>query len=261
MRATVLLLGLAVVACRTMPLPPPTGFLDRQITASGTVWPYTVYVPRGWTPSRRWPVILFLHGAGERGTDGLRATAIGLGNAIRFHPERIPAVVVFPQVPPDERWLGAPADVAIAALDESIDEFSGDRERVYLTGLSMGGYGAWHLALQHPDRFAALVPVCGGIVPAGSGTSVRQSPLTIAAADPYAFTAKALRHIPVWIFHGADDLVVLPSESRKMHEALLAVGAHVRYTEYPGVGHGSWERAYDEESLWAWLFAQRINPR
>lgn len=256
MRAAVLLLGFTLVACRTMPLPSPTGFLDRQLTADGVTWPYTVYVPRGWTPSRSWPVILFLHGAGERGTDGLLATAIGLGNAIRFHPERIPAVVVFPQVPPDQRWLGAPADVAMAALDRSIEEFSGDRERVYLTGLSMGGYGTWHLALAHPARFAALVPVCGGIVPAGSATSVRQSPLTAGAADPYAFTANALRHIPAWIFHGADDTVVLPSESRKMHEALLAAGGDVRYTEYPGVGHGSWERAYDEEALWAWLFAQ-----
>ena len=201
-------------------------------------------------------VILYLHGAGERGTDGVRQKEIGLGPALRKHPR--PAIVVYPQLPPGAQWLGEHADAAMQQLDEAIAQHDGDRRRVYLTGISLGGYGVWHLALAHPTRFAALVPVCGGIVPAGSATSVRQSPLTAGASDPYAVTAYALRDIPIWMFHGADDPVIEPGESRRMHEALLREHASdVRYTEYEGVGHNSWTRAYAEPALWQWLLAQR----
>ena len=253
--ALCLAMSIPMISCATAKT--ETGFLHRNVAAGSATFPYMVYVPRDWTPTREWPVILFLHGAGERGSDGLRPTQVGLGAALRVAPERIPAIVVFPQAPPDERWIGAPAEAAMRALDRSIQEFSGDERRVYLTGLSLGGYGVWHLALANPGRFAALVPVCGGIVPAGSATSVRQSPLTAVAADPYAFTAERLRSVPSWIFHGADDTVVLPAESRKMHDALRAADAPVRYTEYEGVGHNSWDRAYGEEELWTWLFAQQ----
>jgi predicted peptidase len=246
---------LATLACTTMH-PPQTGFLNRTTTVDGRTFPYVIYVPRDWTPSRKWPVILFLHGAGERGTDGLRQTQVGIGTVIRFTPERVPAIVVFPQVPPEERWIGAPADAAMQALEEATAEFSGDAQRTYLTGLSMGGYGVWHLALAHPDRFAALIPICGGIVPAGSATSVRQSPLTSNAQDPYAFTAQQLKHIPTWIFHGADDTVVLPSESRRMAEALRNAGNDVRATEYQGVGHNAWDPAFGDDELWSWMFRQ-----
>lgn len=238
-----------------------TGFLDRSVTVGGTAFPYVVYVPPQWTPERKWPVIVFLHGAGERGSDGLRQTQVGIGPAIRWNRERVPAIVILPQAPEDERWIGAPAEAAMRAVDATMREFAGDPDRLTLTGLSMGGYGTWHLALAYPDRFAALAPVCGGIVPAGSATSVRQSPLTASAEDPYTFAAVRLRHIPVWIFHGADDTVVLPSESRKMHEALRAAKGDVRYTEYEGVGHNSWERAYGEEAFWTWLLAQRRDGR
>jgi predicted peptidase len=236
-----------------------TGFLDRSVTIGGRSYPYVVYVPRDWSRDRTWPVVLFLHGAGERGSDGQGPVQVGLGSAIRSAPERFPALVVFPQVPAEERWIGGPADAAMAALDAVAREFHGDRERLYLTGLSLGGFGTWHLALSHPDVFAAIVPVCGGIVPHGSAISVRQSPLTTAESDPYAFTAQRLRHLPVWMFHGDDDTVIEPSESRTMHDALRAVGANVRYTEYEGVGHNAWDRAYGEAELWSWLFEQRRN--
>jgi predicted peptidase len=203
-------------------------------------------------------VILFLHGAGERGTDGIRQKETGLGPAIRKHPDAIAgAIVVYPQLPSNAQWLGEHADMAMQALDDAIRDFDGDPHRVYLTGMSLGGYGVWHLALAHPDRFAALVPICGGIVPAGSAESVRQSALTMHADDPYAFTAHALRAIPIWMFHGADDTVIEPAESRRMHQALLREGAAVRYTEYEGVAHNSWTRAYAEPALWPWLFAQQ----
>lgn len=234
-----------------------TGFLDRKVTLDGVSYPYSVYVPRNWTPERAWPVVMFLHGSGERGLDGLRPTQVGAGTAIRFAPERVPAIVVFPQAPPDTRWIGAPADAAMAALSATMHEFHGDPDRVILTGLSLGGFGTWHLALAHPHTFAAIVPVCGGIVPNGNATSVRQSPLTVNASDPYAFTAEQLKHLPVWMFHGSNDDLILPAESRAMHEALKKVGGNVRYTEYEGVNHNSWDRAYSEAELWKWMFEQR----
>lgn len=230
-----------------------TGFLDRSVVVNGHAYPYVVYVPPTFDAARAWPVILMLHGAGERGSDGVRQLQIGVAAAIRATPERIPAIVVFPQAPEETSWLGEPADAAMAALDAAIAEFYGDRERVYLTGLSMGGYGTIHLALAHPSRFAALVVVCGGLFEHATTTAVRQSPL----ATSYAQVAKALHDTPVWLFHGADDDVIPPAESRALFAALRAEGAPVRYTEYAGVGHASWTRAYDEASLWEWLFGSR----
>ena len=229
--------------------PRETGFLNRD--------GYSVYVPRNFDPAHAWPVILFLHGAGERGSDGLRPTQIGIGAAIRANPDRIPAIVVFPQVPLEQRWIGAPADNAMRALDAAMKEFHGDPHRVYLTGLSMGGYGTWHLALAHPGRFAALVVVCGGLLPHSTTTSVQRSPLIPPDVDPYAYVAHPLRHIPIRIFHGAIDPVIPVEESRQMAEALRREGADVAYTEYPDVGHNAWERAYADPEMAAWLFRQR----
>jgi predicted peptidase len=227
-----------------------TGFVDRD--------GYVVYVPRDFDAARSWPVILFLHGAGERGTDGLRATQIGVGAAIRADRDRVPAIVVFPQAPPGTCWLGEPADAAMAALHAAIDEFSGDRARLYLTGLSMGGYGVYHLALAHPGVFAALVVVCGGLLPHATTTAVQQSPLTMGAPDPYAFTAHALRALPLRLFHGELDPVIPVDESRRMTAALRKEGADVGYVEYAGVAHNAWERAYGDAGLWEWLFTRRV---
>jgi len=229
-----------------------TGFLDRTVVVNGHAYPYVVYVPRDFDAARAWPVILALHGAGERGTDGVRQLQIGIAAAIRAHPERVPAIVVFPQAPEGTNWLGEPADAAMAALDEAMREFHGDPERVYATGLSMGGYGVIHLALAHPRRFAALVIVCGGLFVRVKTTAVRQSPLVTS----YEQVAKALRATPVWLFHGADDDTIPVAESRALVAALRAEGAPGRYTEYAGVGHASWTRAYDEAALWERLFAR-----
>jgi predicted peptidase len=250
-----LILGAALLSCRTMP-PRETGFLLRTVDVHGTAYEYSVYVPRAFDPSKRWPVILFLHGSGERGTDGLRSTQIGVAAAIRANPDRVPAIVVFPQAPLDSRWLGEPADAAMAALDKSMLEFHGDPSRVYLTGLSMGGYGTYHLALAHPDRFAALVIVCGGLLPHETTTAVQQSPLTMGAADPYAFIAHALRRLPIRIFHGDADQVIPVAEARRMAENLEKEGADAQYVELAGVGHNAWDRAYGDAALWEWLFHQ-----
>jgi predicted peptidase len=234
-----------------------TGFLNRTVRVNGTEYPYCVYVPRDFDPTRTWPVVLFLHGSGERGSDGLRPSQTGLGSAIRLEPSRVPAIAVFPQAPLDSRWIGEPADAAMAALDAASAEFHGDRDRTYLTGLSMGGYGSIHLALANPRRFAAVVIVCGGLLPHATTTAVRRSPLIPDGVDPYAFVAHALRAVPMWIFHGADDPVIPVDEGQHFDEELKKAGANVRYTEYPGVGHNAWDRAYGEAELWSWLFAQR----
>lgn len=233
-----------------------TGFLDRTVTVSGKTYPYTVYVPRDFETKATWPVVLSLHGAGERGNDGVRQMQIGAAAAVRAHPTWVPAIVVFPQAPADTRWLGEPADAAMLALDRAMAEFRGDRKRVYVTGLSMGGYGSYHLALAHPGRFAALVVVCGGLLQHPTTTAVQQSPLTRQASDPYTFTAHALRDRPIWIFHGDADGVIPVEESRRMAAELKAEGADVRYTEYAGVGHNAWDRAYGDEAMWKWLLAQ-----
>jgi predicted peptidase len=256
MRRLLILFCAALFGCQTAQMR-ETGFLARSLTIGPTEYPYVVYVPRDYDPSRAWPVILFLHGSGERGTDGWRETIHGVANTIRFEPARVPAIVVFPQAPPDTRWLGEPADAAMLALDRTIAEFHGEESRVYITGLSMGGYGTLHLAMAHPNRFAAAVVVCGGLLPHPTTTAVQQSPLTM-GGDPYAITAAKLRDLPIWFFHGTDDNVVPVDESRHLVEALHRAGApDVHFTEYPGVGHGAWDRAYGEAAMWTWLFAQR----
>ena len=148
--------------------------------------------------------------------------------------------------------------MALASLDATNKEFNGDRRRLYLTGLSMGGYGTWSIARSHAGKFAALIVICGGIVPpAGIGLD----PTAVAAipSDPYTATAKKIGSTPVWVYHGDADPAVPVSESRKMVEALKAVGANVHYTEYPGVGHNSWDAAYGDPELMKWLLSQQLN--
>ncbi|MBL8773029.1 MAG: prolyl oligopeptidase family serine peptidase [Phenylobacterium sp.] len=227
-----------------------TGFLDRTITVDGKAYAYQVYVPRQLAKGPP-PVILALHGAGERGSDGLLQTEVGLGGAIRRHPERWPAIVVFPQAPKDQLWMGAPAKMALAALAAAEREFRTDPDRVYLAGMSMGGNGTWRLAYENPDRFAALVPVCG------FAGSFRGLPPIAAGPDPFAALAQRIARAPVWIIHGDADVVVPVDESRKMAAALKAAGAAVTYKELAGVNHNSWDPGFADEALPAWLFQQR----
>lgn len=257
MRFALLSIALAL-GCGSLKPVCETGFLNRSVTLDSTTYRYVVYIPDKYDRLDRWPVVLFLHGSGERGDDGWRQTQVGLGAAIRWNPERFGEfIVVFPQAPADTRWLEGPADAAMLALDRTIAEFRGDESRVYLTGVSLGGYGTWHLAVEHSHRFAALVPVCGGVVAPLLARNVRQLPITVGSSDPYATAAVALPRIPVWIFHGTDDGLIPVTESRRMHEELKKLGFDVRYTEYPGVGHNSWDPAYAELELWTWLLQQR----
>jgi poly(3-hydroxybutyrate) depolymerase len=143
-----------------------TGFLNRSIAGGGEAYRYQVYVPADFTPARKWPVILFLHGAGARGDDGLLPTDHGIGTAIRRHGSRFPAIVVFPQCRRDAIWFGSMEERAVQALDRSVKEFNGDPHGLYLTGISLGGYGTWQVAARHPGKFAAIVPIAGGGGPA-----------------------------------------------------------------------------------------------
>lgn len=224
-----------------------TGFLDRAVTVGRELYRYQVYVPPEWSPKRQWPVVLYLHGSGESGPDGRLPASIALGAAIRRGVVHPPAIVVFPQCREDGWWTDEPQLAqAMKALERSVREFRGDPHRLYLTGISMGGAGTWSLAVRHPGKFAALVPICG---------EVETSPGE--PADLYAEAAKRIGRTPVWIFHGGADDVVPTEASRRMNAALRAAGGRVRYTEYPGVGHVSWDLAYAEPELWTWLFAQR----
>jgi len=234
-----------------------TGFLDRVVTLAGYEYRYQVYVPRTYSGSTRWPVILFLHGAGERGSDGLLQTAVGLAPAIREAPARFPAIVVLPQSPGDSLWVGAPAEAAMAALQRTMDEFSTDPARVYLTGLSMGGNGTWYLAYHYPERFAAVVPICGWV---SSGAIRLERALSVVPAEdgePFEALGRRLKNVPIWIFHGEMDGAVPVEESRKAAQALRSSGGLVRYTELLGVDHNSWDAAYGSTELVTWLFAQR----
>jgi predicted peptidase len=233
-----------------------TGFLDRSVTLRGAQYRYQVFVPATYaTSNQQWPVILFLHGAGERGSDGLFQTQVGIATHIRRAPSNYPAIVVLPQVPTDSLWVGTPADAAIAALDRTMSEFRADPDRVYLTGMSMGGHGTWNLAYKYPTRFAAIAPICGflehrllpgarSIIPADSG-------------EAFAALARRIGKLPTWIFHGEADPVVPVLGSRKAYEAIKAAGGDVRYTELLGVDHNAWDPAYGSQQFRDWLFAQR----
>ncbi len=236
-----------------------TGFLNRTVTVDGIAYPYAVYVPRDYDGARAWPAILFLHGAGERGRDGLLQTEVGLPGGIRRYPDRWPAIAVIPQAPEGRQWAGDAEGIALAALEAAQKEFRIDADRVYLTGLSMGGAGTWSLAAQQPGRFAAVVPVCGWIVPMqGRAEWARDiSRSGFDPSDPYGSAARILRALPTWIWHGAEDQSVPVEESRRMSEALEKAGADVRYSELAKVGHNAWDPAYQSEELPRWLFAQR----
>lgn len=235
-----------------------TGFLDRSISMNGEVYRYQVYVPRNFDTRKRWPVVLFLHGSGERGDDGILATDGGIAHAIRTDPSRFPIVVVIPQCRKEKRWVDPDMQAqALAALDQSVREFHGDQDRLYLTGLSMGGHGTWKIAATIPRKFAAYVPICGSL-PTDAKPAKTVANMAI-ELDSYAQTAKAIGATPVWIFHGAVDRSVPVEESRKMAEALRAAKANVRYTEYPEVGHNSWDRAYAEPELIPWMLSQKLS--
>ena len=236
-------------------------FLERSLTLGNQVYRYRVWLPPHYTKVRRWPVILFLHGSGERGNDNYRQVTSGLGPALARFPNRYRAIVVFPQCRYGREWYGDMELQALAALESTIREFHGDRRRVSLTGVSMGGAGTWYMA-RYRHRFAAVIPVAGEVARKPDDPFPTEVPPAIAAIvsapDPYATLAAEIGRTPVWVFHGSDDDVIPVSEARNMVAALQRAGGDVRYTEYPGTGHECWDLAYADAAMVRWMLQQRV---
>jgi predicted peptidase len=205
---------------------------------------YLLFAPDGYgaDAEQRWPLIFFLHGMGQRGEDVDQVKAHGLPKLLEQQLD-FPAIVVSPQCPLDTSWV-AETEALDLLFDEITTRYAVDFDRIYLTGLSMGGYGAWHYAALHPQRFAAVVPICGG------GLGYAGFPKKVCV----------LKDVPIWVFHGADDPVVRLHESQVLVDQLQACGGNVRFTVYPDVGHDSWTPAYAEPELYEWLFQQQ-RPR
>jgi acetyl esterase/lipase len=235
--------------------PQETGFLNRNIRLQGVNYHYQVYLPEDWRRDDRrlWPIILFLHGRGERGSEGMWQTQIGLPQEVRDHPERWPFVIVMPQCPLGSFWTNpATLKMAMATLDRETDEFHGDPDRTYLTGLSMGGYGAWELARLYPHRWAAIAIASSGIFWSYAPERWERS-----AILPGEY-ARAIGRTPIWLFHGTDDPVVRTRQSELMYEAFKAAGGHIRLWLYQGLKHDCWTRAYNEPELPRWLLEHRL---
>ncbi len=214
------------------------GFLDRVYKgADGTTSKYVVFVPHDYTGDKPSPVILFLHGAGETLGGKKQPVQVGIGPAIKKREKTFPFITVIPQSHKRTWRAGsADADRALAILDEVCKAYKTDPNRIYLTGLSMGGYGTWSLAVADPGRWAAIAPICGG-------------------GDPKQ--ADKIKDLPCWCFHGDADNAVRVERSRDMLRALWAAGGHPNYTEYPGVGHNSWDAAYATNDLYTWMLKHR----
>ncbi len=204
---------------------------------------YLIYLPKDYAArsKKRWPLMLFLHGAGERGTNIAKVAVHGPPKLVKQGRD-FPFIIVSPQCPNGERWDN---DVLLALLDEAGEKYRVDESRVYLTGLSMGGYGTWSLGLTHPERFAAIAPICGG-----------GDPIVLLLADPKKVAAT--KSLGVWAFHGAKDPVVPPAESERMVEALKKSGCkEVELTVYPEAQHDSWTETYNNAKLYEWFLAHR----
>jgi predicted peptidase len=255
-RACVLLLVAVGVACgggaaagtRSYPAPPRVirpGQHPYSSLVGSTRLNYLLYAPSayGKDPKRRWPLIVFLHWSGERGTDPLQLVDEPLPKTLATTTS-FPAVVFSPQAPATYYSWSDLIESVDALVQQIETRYRIDPRRVYLTGLSLGGFGTWRYALQHPTRFAALVPIAGGYVQGSS-----EIPPGICV----------LRRTPIWAFHGSADTIVYPYQSELLVKALRACGSTVvRLTLFPGVDHfGSWPRAYADSALCKWLFAQR----
>jgi predicted peptidase len=205
--------------------------------------PYLLHLPRGYSPhaGKPWPLLLFLHGAGERGTNVQRAGIHGPMSLVR-RGTNLPFVIVAPLCPAGERWQN---DSLSLLLDHVTKKYHVDRKRVYLTGLSMGGYGTWSLGVTQPERFAAIAPICGG------GTRID---LILGGRDK----AAALKSLPIWAFHGAKDKVVPLDESERMVAALKNIGVKdIKLTVYPDADHDSWTETYKNPEFYEWLLKQK----
>lgn len=213
---------------------------------------YRLLKPLDFDPNEKYPLVIFLHGAGERGDDNAAQLKHCMAEfCTPQRREQYPCYVLAPQCPQEQKWadvdwsadeIKRPESISPAlgmtfeVVDSMLKDAAVDKRRIYIAGLSMGGYGTWDALARRPDFFAAAIPICGG-------------------GDPT--TVEEFKHVPIWCFHGDEDPAVNVERSREMIEALKAAGGSPKYTEYPGVGHDSWTRTFENEETFAWLFDQR----
>ena len=250
-----LLLGSLVAGCAVLPASRRYQQARQMASAAGTHkamrLDYLLHVPRGKAPASGWPLVLFLHGAGERGSNVWKVAAQGPPALLPRNPELRQCIVVSPQCPEDWWWDSVTLK---QLLDEVVASHQVDRSRLYVTGLSMGGYGAWHLATTYPGMFAAALPICGGGDP-----NRYKSP---GARDwiPVSFDEARLariRSLPIWVFHGARDEAVPIAESERLVKKLKSIGSPVRFTVYPNATHDSWTATYANPGVWRWLLSHQ----
>ena len=198
--------------------------------------PYLLFLPEeyGMEADKKWPLILFLHGAGERGDDLDLLREYGPAKEAEKNPE-FPFICVSPQCPDGEIWLSL-LEALKSLLDQVVSSYSVDPDRIYLTGFSLGGFGAWAMAMIYPESFAAVTPICGGGMVSG---------------------IEKMKDIPVWAFHGEDDESVPVEASRSMVKALQEAGGQAKLIVYPGVEHDSWSQTYENPELYEWFLRQR----
>ena len=238
-------------------------FPSRHVTIGDVTYGYRIFVPENRKPGERLPVMLYLHGRYRRGDEN-QAQLRDLADVIRERPENFPYIIVFPQSRPEMHWSGSMMAQSLAALDQTVMEFDADDSRLFLAGYSMGGFGVWHVAITHPDKFAAVVSVAGGMAPIDTSSDDDRSllsPQTAAAAaspDPHKAYTEMLGKMPVWIVHGAEDQSVPVEASRKIVAALKAAGdADVNYVELEGVGHDSVGQAFSDPRMGEWIMKQQ----
>lgn len=227
--------------------------------ADGQSLLYRILYPEGYDKTKKYPLILFLHGAGERGDDNELQLTHGIG--LFLNPDnrsKFPAIVIFPQCPKENSWNSMVADrtktpvemsfdntrepkgplvMSIALVNQMINEGCADPKRIYVMGLSMGGMGTFEAVYRNPKLFAAAVPICGG-------------------GDVNHYN-KSVKKVAFWVFHGDQDKSVNVKYSREMVDKLKSLKAEVKYTEYPGIGHNSWDNAFAEADLLPWMFSHR----
>ncbi len=232
--AVLMLVGAIVATSSAQEEKPPAqkpGHFEATVTRKVAL-DYLLYLPPEYEQKEAWPLLVFLHGAGERGSD-LDLVKVHGPPKLIAQGKDFPFLVVSPQCPAHRWWY---PEVLIELIDRIANTYKVDKTRIYLTGLSMGGYGTWALATEYPHAFAAIVPICG-------------------AGDPGA--AERIKHIPTWVFHGAKDPVVPIARAQEMVEALKAAGSDVQFTVYPQAGHDSWTKTYDNPELYRWLLKQK----
>ena len=240
--AWVLGLTVSTAPAQEMKAPQQARSLKHKITKTVTS-EYLIYLPKDYNArsKARWPLILFLHGAGERGTNLSQVALHGPPKLVK-QARDFPFIIVSPQCPTNQRWDN---DVLLGLLDEVTEKYKVDKSRVYLTGLSMGGYGTWSLGLTQPERFAAIAPICGG-----------GDLIVLLLADPKK--ASAIKSLGVWAFHGGKDPVVPPAESQRMVDALKKFGCKdLELTVYPEAQHDSWTETYNNPKLYDWFLAHQ----